>query len=654
MMNLDGKLRRAEATDVIDAIRNYSAERSIRDEATDVRVDAALFVSEGLQEILMQYPPIDAKNAFSSNPNKGEGDDYSDGHPDDKNKPQKKDKHTNQQDSTEEKEDENTLPKRLANIISRIFFFAMLTNTDVKCITDIIEDIENSADAQRISQNIDLPIERLKSLYSHLKRNSTTCDTLSDIDLKIRNVRSLINDESIKDPIARVQRALKKFGRLSESEVVTPSWLAEKMVGLIPPETVTENTRFLDIAAKEGEFAYAIYKLHGEKVRNNIVSLPTSPLTYEFTRKVYALLGLPIENVISEFTAYDLINENANLYIETLRNMNFNSIVGNPPYNESGGSGGTNDAPIFQKFATISSNLAPAFTTMIIPSKWFTGGREHLLGAFRKRMLSCGHLRRMFAYSNGDSIFDDVQIKGGLCYYLEDHSYNGNCLFTHISNRGEDTMYRDLSLTDVFIRDGRLADIVSKIVKQAEQDGVDMVDSIISSDTPFGIPSNPRESTKSPFNVSRTKTKNCNIKLLYNNHSSRIWEYVREADIRKNIADIHVPKVFIPKAGGTGSDSKILGEPELAPTGSVCSQTFLYAKFETETEAENFITYLRTRFFRALVSSVKNTQDAMSGVYRFVPLQDFSEPWTDEKLYAKYGITPEEQQYIESLIKPMD
>lgn len=112
--------------------------------------------------------------------------------------------------------------------------------------------------------------------------------------------------------------------------------------------------------------------------------------------------------------------------------------------------------------------------------------------------------------------------------------------------------------------------------------------------------------------------------------------------------------MFVPKAGGTGNDCMVLGKPVIGKAGSVCSQTFLYARFINEVEAVNFITYLRTRFFRLLVSAAKTIQDAMNGVYQFVPLQDFSEPWTDEKLYAKYGITPDEQTYIESLIKPME
>ena len=74
----------------------------------------------------------------------------------------------------------------------------------------------------------------------------------------------------------------------------------------------------------------------------------------------------------------------------------------------------------------------------------------------------------------------------------------------------------------------------------------------------------------------------------------------------------------------------------------------------TKEEAENVISYIKTRFFRFLVLFKKNTQNAARGVYQFVPLQDFSEPWTDEKLYKKYNLSEEEIAFIESMIRPME
>jgi hypothetical protein len=143
------------------------------------------------------------------------------------------------------------------------------------------------------------------------------------------------------------------------------------------------------------------------------------------------------------------------------------------------------------------------------------------------------------------------------------------------------------------------------------------------------------------------------VKLYYWGNSVRKIGFVRKSDIRKNGQDVDAVKVFIPKAGGSGNDKIVLGEPILAEPMSVCSQTFVYAKFNSVDEAKNFISYLKTRLFRILVSSMKITQDAMSGVYHFVPMQDFSHPWNDDDLYKKYDLSPDEVKYIDSMIKPM-
>ena len=141
--------------------------------------------------------------------------------------------------------------------------------------------------------------------------------------------------------------------------------------------------------------------------------------------------------------------------------------------------------------------------------------------------------------------------------------------------------------------------------------------------------------------------------LLYLEKNTRRFAYVSRDDIKKNSQDIDMYKVFIPEAGGSGTDPYVLGKPVVCDKNSVCSQTFLYAAFDTKKEAENFVTYIRTKFFRILVSACKISQHAPSKAYRFVPLQNFSEDWSDTKLYQKYGLSPEEIEYIESTIKPM-
>lgn len=334
-------------------------------------------------------------------------------------------------------------------------------------------------------------------------------------------------------------------------------------------------------------------------------------------------------------------------------NMKFSAVVGNPPYQLMGGSGGTNDAPIYQGFCQIASALKSDYVSMVIPAKWFTGGRESLLGKFRQYMLSCGRIMKLFTYPDSKVLFNTVEIKGGVCYYLECYAYKGKCNYHYIVDGKDDSSIISLNDFDVFIRNPKVAAILRKVQSRRQNDGVATVDTIISADTPFGIPTNPKESKKKSFELSDKKTNVFEIELHYLNGGKRAIGYIKKSDVIKNTPDIDSVKVFIPGAGGSGNDQTILGKPILASSGSICSQTYLYAKFESEQNARNFISYLQSKFFRFLVSAMKITQHAQASVYQFVPLQDWSKPWTDAELYQKYHLTQEEIDYIESMIKPM-
>ena len=365
---------------------------------------------------------------------------------------------------------------------------------------------------------------------------------------------------------------------------------------------------------------------------------------------------MPIENIENEFNSYDLIGENAESHINKIKSMCINIAVGNPPYQDEGGSGGTNDAPIYQKFCGIAKDTSSSMSTLVIPSKWFTGGREHLLGEFRKDMLKSGKISHIVNYSIAEELFDGVQIKGGVCYFVRDKHHQGNCTYTLKKGNITESAVVSLDDFDILIREPRLANIVKRVVNQAYNEGANFVDSIISSDTPFGIPTNPAKSKKMRLTVSSTKMSDNDIELFYLQGTKRTIGYIDKNCIEKNKQDIEEYKVFVPAAYGAGENypHQILGVPEYGGKNSVCSQTYLYAAFTSELEAKNFITYLKTKFFRLLVSAIKITQHAQSSVYKFVPMQDFSHPWTDEMLYEKYGITDDEKKYIESMIKPMD
>lgn len=317
--------------------------------------------------------------------------------------------------------------------------------------------------------------------------------------------------------------------------------------------------------------------------------------------------------------------------------VKFDAIVGNPPYQLPGGSGGTNDSPIYQEFAMLAEKLGPDYVSLIMPARWFSGGRESQLAEFRQYMLNNRHIRKMTVYMDSKDVFPTVEIKGGLCYYLVDRSYEGICKYALIQNGCREETMRNLGDFDIIIRNPKVASIVARVNSLPNDLGT--VDSIVSGDTPFGIPTNPTSSRKFNIQMSEQKTAMYNIELLYFDNGTRKRAYISADSITKNKTDIFKDKIFIPKAAGSGTDPYVVGKPEYGAAGSVCSQTFLYAAFNSKEEAINFQNYLKTKFFRILVAASKISQETPSKVYRFVPLQDFTKPWTDAELYAKYHLT---------------
>ncbi len=463
--------------------------------------------------------------------------------------------------------------------------------------------------------------------------------------------------------------------------------------GDVTADVFTPDSPLLEINSKSGLYplylAYNIYRarlrdemfspetleqhqaIWDKAVAENIFVICKTPMAKSITRRT--LLGFRKGKVNTRYFE-DLINQIKNKpdnFIAKVAkgksfwkanendNMKFKAIVGNPPYQDMGGSGGTNDAPIYQEFCMIASRVKPCYISLVIPSRWFAAGRENLLGNFRSKMLKSGNISKLTAYNNSRDLFSNVEIKGGVCYFLENLNHKGDCEYTLVN--GESTQRDTISLDsfDVLIREPKLAKIVSKVSTNLTLG----VDTLISADTPFGIPTKPTNNAKEKFSVSETISPTHNTALFVIENLKRKILFVAETAIKKNVQDIDKHKVFIPEVGGSGNDAKILGDPEYAAPNSVCTQSYLYAKFNSEEEAKNFIKYIRTKFLRVLVSAIKITQHATSRVYRYVPIQNFTFgsdiDWSksideiDAQLYAKYNLSDDEIAFIESMIKPM-
>lgn len=324
--------------------------------------------------------------------------------------------------------------------------------------------------------------------------------------------------------------------------------------------------------------------------------------------------------------------------------MQFDVIIGNPPYHMTGAGGGTNDAPIYQKFIDSAKSLHPRYLSMVIPSRWMAGGRG--LGVFRAEMLGDRRLRTLVDYPSSVEAFPGVDVSGGISYFLWDRSYDGQATVTTVRGGEAVTVQRTLDEFDVFVRDSIAVEILHKI----RASGSEVMTSIMAGDTPFGIATN--------FAGFREVGRPGDVVLHYNRKGNRLVGYVARDEIKKNSHLIDAWKVLIPEAGfehggGDGRNMRVLSTPLIVSAPSVCTQTYLFFYVDSLAEAKSVESYIRTRLFRFLVSLRKITQHASRATYAWVPQQTWDRTWTDAELYAKYGLSGDEITYIESVIKPM-
>lgn len=324
--------------------------------------------------------------------------------------------------------------------------------------------------------------------------------------------------------------------------------------------------------------------------------------------------------------------------------MQFDVIIGNPPY-QLGAEGGTRDKPIYQHFVEQAKKLEPRYLTMVIPSRWMAGGLG--LSEFRQSMLSDSRIRVLTDYLNAAEVFPSVGINGGVCYFLWDATHKGPCSFSSVRS-GEVIGPTDRSLDefDVLVRDSRSLDILHKVLQHGEPS----VNTILARDKEFGWTSN--------FDGFHEKEQPGDVPLYYIRSMKRGHGFIARSAVCKSDHLIDTWKLLVPAVGSGREREKsgvdlVLGPSLIAPSPSVCTQSFLFFHVSSSEEADSLQSYYRTRFFRFLVSLRKITQHATHSTYRWVPLQPWDRRWTDSMLFEKYGITSDEQALIASMIRPM-
>lgn len=482
------------------------------------------------------------------------------------------------------------------------------------------------------------------------------------------------------------------LANLSNDEVFTPPQLANEVLDLLPKEIWKDkNAKFLDPCCKTGVFLREITIRLIEGLKDEIPDLQER-VNHILTHQVYGIAITELTALTTRRTLYCSKDANGeysvcttfghpggNIYyrriehdwkngkcsscgasqkefdrsvelethayafihkpIEELFNVKFDVIIGNPPYQLSCGK--SSDMPLYHRFVEKAKELNPKYITMIIPSRWFSGGKG--LDLFRKEMLNDLRIRELYDFKDSSECFPSVDIEGGVCYFLWDSNYKGMCNITSYLDNSDPVKTKRFLLedgVDTFLRDYRSVEILKKVRILKE----DTFDSVVSAQTPFGLLTNFKNYSDKQTAESIT---------IYGN---KFEAFVSKDEIKRNLEWVDKYKIYISEAYGVSKKAphRVLNKPFLGKPGSCCTQTYLVVgPFDSEITSLNVKSYMETKFFSYMVLMKKISQHNNPKVFSLVPMQDFSKPWTDQELYEKYGLTQDEIDYIEAMIRPM-
>jgi len=484
------------------------------------------------------------------------------------------------------------------------------------------------------------------------------------------------------------------LANLSSDEVFTPPQVANQMLDLLPSEIWSDpQATFLDPACKTGVFLREIAKRLLAGLQGKIPDLQER-INHIFTKQLYGIAITDITALLTrrslycskkangkysvcnafntlegnirfkrlehtwngercvfcgaakseydrdpslESHAYEFIHTNKP---EEIFKMKFDVIIGNPPYQLSDAGFGRSASPIYHRFVEQAKKLKPRYLTMIIPSRWFAGGKG--LDEFRREMLNDDRIRKIVDFEDANEVFPGVDIAGGACYFLWERDSRGLCEVVNIHAGNKTSSIRSLNEFDTFIRQSEAVSIIRKVLAKNEK----TMNEQVSSRKPFGLPTTERPKTKGDIIL----------------HWQKGEGPYRRKDITVGVEMIDKWKVITSyvgydHAGNPGKDGKrrVLSKIEILPPGAVCTETYLVIGcFKKKTEAEYLVAYMKTKFFRFLLSQFMYSHHITKDSYAFVPILDMSINWTDQMLYDRYGLTKSEIEFIESKIRPMN
>lgn len=490
---------------------------------------------------------------------------------------------------------------------------------------------------------------------------------------------------------------------LSENIVLTPLSVVNDVLDLLPSEVWSNpDLRWLDPACKSGIFPREITKrlmkglahvFPNERLRldhilkNMVFAFAIDPLGSQISRRtLYGSInaadsksfvsmpksdgniwygdvshtrkgsgkcvecgapGVSPQGAASTRDAYGFIHANGRASIEKEIEMRFDVVVGNPPYQMSDGGGeGSSAVPLYHLFVKAAMKLDAQYIAMIIQARWYSGGKG--LDDFRDSMLKEAGLAEIHDFPETDLVFPGITIRGGVCYFLWAHDHVGKSKIINYRKSGPPIAQIRPLLEDglsTFVRYNEAISILNKVRSKGEE----TYDKRVQSRNPYGIASN--------FNQFSTKKTSKSTILLYRSRrglSENREVYIRPDQIASNGSFVDRWKVIVSKAspGGDAYPHAVFSTPIVAGPSSVSTETYLIVDFvASEFEGNNLVSYMKTCFFRFLVSLMKNTQNIAKGSFAFVPVIDLSKSWTDDELYEKYGITEEERAFIAMMVK---